>query len=311
MGNTVASRPRNKVNLLVEETQDFSFNLTQNISQTAEQTIVSAQSQNITFDIKKLEGCRIDITQSANIMAKQDAIFKAVFTNPRELIRKICVGPDSILEQAFASQSKVMKNFLECAKRQTGANTDQNLKLKMTNILKLNIDQTSIQKCSQNIFTSQDQRATILGNICKDSTIRIAQDLIINAAQDCFFEVTQNALMEDPAMRRAVREFNGDYQDGYLDDQIDAGAKIPDACFNTGKITYRNVNTPGTPVASFSGFAATESNSLEDLGETEEQKSDESDKKEIQRLKTMNKVLFFIIIFLIISMFFIFSSFKK
>lgn len=305
MGNTVASRPKNKLNLLIEETQDFSFNLTQNISQTAEQTIVSAQEQNVIFNISELRNCRVDITQSANIMAKQDAIFKAVFTNPRELIRKICVGPDSILEQAFASQSKVMKKFLECAKNQTGANTDQNLKLKMINIIKMNIDQTSIQKCSQNIFTSQTQRVKILGDLCEDSTIRIAQDLIVTAAQNCFFEVTQNALMEDPAMRRAVREFNGDYQEGYMNDQqTDAGAKIPDACFNTGKITYRNVNTPGTPMASFSGFTATEPVSLD------EKKCYESDKKEIQVLKTMNKILFFLIIFLIISIFFIFYNKK-
>jgi hypothetical protein len=304
MGNTVASRPKNKINMLIEETQDFSFNLTQNISQTAEQTIVSAQEQNVTFDIKKLEGCRIDITQSANIMAKQDAIFKAVFTNPRELIRKICVGPDSILEQAFASQSKVMKDFLECAKKQTGANTDQNLKLKMTNILKMNIDQNSIQKCSQNIFTSQTQRAFILGNICKDSKIRIAQDLIVDAAQNCFFEVTQNALMEDPAMRRAVREFNGDYQDGYLDDQTDAGSKIPDACFNTGKITYRNANAPGTPMASIGGFASAGMSDISDISDIRDIDS------ELKKLKLMNKILLIFVIVLVLIIFFIFSNKK-
>ena len=298
MGNTVASRPKNKLNMLIEETQDFSFNLTQNISQTAEQTIVSAQEQNVTFNISELRNCKVDITQSANIMAKQDAIFKAVFTNPRELIRKICVGPDSILEQAFASQSKVMKNFLECAKRQTGANTDQNLKLKMTNILKMNIDQSYIQKCSQNIFTSQNQRVKILGQLCQDSKIRIAQDLIIDAAQDCFFEVTQNALMEDPAMRRAVREFNGDYQDGYLDDQADAGAKIPDACFNTGKITYRNPNAPGTPMASLGGFASAGISDISDID------------SEIKKLKLMNKILLVFVIIFVLIIFFIFYNKK-
>ena len=231
MGNST-SRPTNKLNMLVEETKDFSFNLTQNISQAAEQTIVSAQSQQVILQIDKLVGCKIDITQSANIMAKQEAMFKATFTNPRELIRKICVGPDSILEQAFSSQSKVMKQFLDSAKNQLGANSDQNLKLKMTNILKINIDQNSIQRCSQNIFTSQDQKVAILGSICKDSKIRIAQDLIISAAQDCFFEVTQNALMEDPAMRSAVREFNGDHTQGYMDDQLDAGAKIENNEYN-------------------------------------------------------------------------------
>jgi hypothetical protein len=297
MGNST-SRPTNKLNMLVEETKDFSFNLTQNISQAAEQTIVSAQSQQVTLQIEKLEGCKIDITQSANIMAKQEAMFKAVFTNPRELIRKICVGPDSILEQAFSSQSKVMRQFLDSAKKQMGANSDQNLKLKMTNILKINIDQNSIQRCSQNIFTSQDQKVSILGKLCKDSKIRIAQDLIISAAQDCFFEVTQNALMEDPSMRRAVREFNGDYSQGYMDDQLDAGAKIPDACFNTGKITVKNPNSPSLPgLASSAGI--TDVNDCEAI------------EKEMKKLRTMNTILLALVIILIFSMFFIFYKSKQ
>ncbi len=302
MGNTISRRPTNKLNMLVEETKDFSFNLTQNISQAAEQTIVSAQSQQVELQLGKLEGCTINISQSANIMAKQEAMFKAVFTNPRELIRKICVGPDSILEQAFASQSKVMKQFLDSAKKQlgvsSGANSDQNLKLKMTNILKINIDQNSIQRCSQNIFTSQDQKVKILGNICKDSKIRIAQDLIISAAQDCFFEVTQNALMEDPAMRRAVREFNGDYSQGYMDDQLDAGAKIPDACFNTGKITVKNPNSPSLPgLASSAGI--TDINDCDVI------------QKEMKKLRTMNTILLILVIILIFSMFFIFYKSKQ
>lgn len=298
MGNTISRRPTNKLNMLVEETKDFSFNLTQNISQAAEQTIVSAQSQQVELQLGKLEGCTINISQSANIMAKQEAMFKAVFTNPRELIRKICVGPDSILEQAFASQSKVMRQFLDSAKTQLGANSDQNLKLKMTNILKINIDQNSIQRCSQNIFTSQDQKVKILGNICKDSKIRIAQDLIISAAQDCFFEVTQNALMEDPAMRRAVREFNGDYSQGYADDQLDAGAKIPDACFNTGKITVKNPNSPSLPgLASSAGI--TDINDCDAI------------EKEMKKLRTMNTILLILVIILIFSMFFIFYKSKQ
>jgi hypothetical protein len=40
--------------------------------------------------------------------------------------------------------------------------------------------------------------------------------------------------MEDPEMRLAVREFNGDYNPKLLN-ELDAGAKIPDACFNSAK----------------------------------------------------------------------------
>jgi len=300
MGNST-SRPTNKLNMLVEEIQDFSFNMTQNISQTAEQTIVAAQDQNVTIQIEQLKGCKIDITQSANIMAKQEAMFKAIFTNPRELIRKICVGPDSILEQAFKSQSEVMKKFLESSKKQLGVDSDQNLKLKMTNILKVNIDQNSVQRCSQNIFTSQTQRVYLLGKLCENSKIRIAQDLIISAAQECFFEVTQNALMEDPAMRRAVRDFNGDYSQGYMDDQLDAGVKMPDACFNTGKITYRNP-TSGPPSASSGGLAS--SSSVEGVMDCD------TLEKEIKKLRIMNTI-FLIVVIILIVMFFIFFKSKQ
>lgn len=301
MGNTTA-RPTNKLNLLVEEVQDFSFNLSQNISQAAEQNIVVSQEQNVTLGLGKLEGCEINITQSANIMANQTALFKAVFTNPRELIRKLAVGPDSILQQAMNSKSKVMSDFMNIAKQKFGVNDDANLQAKITNILKINIDQNSIQRCSQDIFTNQSQRVTILGSICKDSRIKIGQDLVVVAAQSCFFDVTQNALMEDPTMRVAVREFNGDYQAGYLNDQLDAGASIPPACFNTGKIVYRNPSGGETPSASLG--AMTSANVDETIIEDKEKQ-----KKQIKQLRLVNSTLLGVVIILII--FIIFFLLKK
>lgn len=305
MGNTTA-RPTNRLNLLIQEVQDFSFNLSQNISQIAEQSIVSVQTQDVEIGIGQLQGCQIDITQSGKIMAKQEGLFKAVFTNPRELIKKIAIGPDSILQQAMDSKSKVMQDFLNVAKDKLGAETNSDLQLKLTNILKIHIDQNSIQRCSQNIFTSQTQKVKILGEICKESKIRVAQDLIISAAQDCFFEVTQNALMEDPTMRSAVREFNGDYANGYLDDQLDAGAKIPEACFNTGKITYRNPITGEDGPVAGSGLIAGSTNNLFEGVENQDAKA--RLEKHISKLRRINSTL---LIILVVSIIFIFYLLYK
>ena len=234
MGNVSSRQPTNKLNLLVEETKDFSFNISSNISQQAEQMILTSQSQTVNINLESIQGCTIEIGQSANIMAKQTAVFKAVFTNPRELLKQLTSGPNSLLGQAMSSSSTVMQDFLNTAKKTLGANSNADLRSKMTTILKVNIDQNSIQKCSQNIFTNQEQRVNILGKMCKDSKIKISQTTIVDAAQDCMFEIAQNALMEDPAMRLAVREFNGDYNPALLN-ELDASAKLPDACFNAAK----------------------------------------------------------------------------
>lgn len=254
MGNST-SRPTNKLNMLVEETKDLSFSLSQNISQIAEQTVVSTQKQDVVINLEQLQGCKIDITQNMNIVANQTALFKAVFTNPRELINRLTKGPNSMLEKATSSTSPIMKDFINIAKTKLQAGTDADLKAKITMIFKVNIDQNSIQKCSQNIFTNQEQRVTILGKLCKDSNIKIAQDMAVVAAQDCFFEIVQNALMEDPTMRVAVRDFNGDYDKGLTDEQLDAGVNLTPACFNNGKTVYRSLpSSKDAPVAKLSNL---------------------------------------------------------
>ena len=243
MGNVSSRQPTNKLNLLVEETKDFSFNISSNISQQAEQMILTSQSQTVNINLESIQGCTIEVGQSANIMAKQTAVFKAVFTNPRELLKQLTSGPNSLLGQAMNSSSTVMQDFLNTANKTLGTNNNADLRAKMTTILKVNIDQNSIQKCSQNIFTNQEQRVNILGKMCKDSKIKISQTTIVDAAQDCMFEIAQNALMEDPAMRLAVREFNGDYNPALLN-ELDASAKLPDACFNAAKTVRVPVPCP-------------------------------------------------------------------
>lgn len=243
MGNVSSRPPSNKLKLLVEETNDLSFSVTSNIIQEAQQNIVSSQTQIVNIDLSELQNCVIDISQTATIMAQQIATFKAVFTNPKELLKQLVSGPNSLLQKALSSNSSVMNGFMNTVKDKFGLDSEGQLKAKITNILKVNIDQNSIQKCSQNIFTSQEQRVSILGKMCKDSNIKISQSTVIDAAQNCIFEVTQNALMEDPTIRMAVRDFNGDYNPELLDD-LDAGAKIPDACFNATKTIQIPVPCP-------------------------------------------------------------------
>lgn len=261
MGN-ITSNPTNKLGLLIEESKDFSFKLSSNISQVAEQNIVANQSQYVEINMSELQNCPITITQNMSIMANQIAVFKAVFSNPAELVKMLTKGRNSMLEQAIGSNSPVMKDFVSIMKDKFKTPTNSSFRAKITSIFKANIDQNAIQRCSQNIFTNQEQRVKIIGEKCKDSKITIAQDMVLDAAQSCTFEITMNALMEDPTMRMAVREFNGDYNKGFLNEQLDAGAKIPDVCFNAGKTVYRtdpcssSQSTPTSPSSNPSNLSS-------------------------------------------------------
>jgi hypothetical protein len=127
-----------------------------------------------------------------------------------------------------------MKEFLSTAKSAFNIRADEKdikLKNKITNILKTNLSTKSVQSCSQNIFVIQNQNVIIRGKLCQNSEITIAQQLLLNAAQSCVFEIFQNALTKDPTFRRALRQFNGDYDRGLLDENLDAGAVIPPACY--------------------------------------------------------------------------------
>jgi hypothetical protein len=233
MGN-ISSRTTNKIELLSEEVNDFSFNVTNEIAQTASQNVTVVQRQNVNLGINKLLNCNINITQEADIAVSQYAEFSTVLVNPRELLRYYVLSPNSIYNQALKSNSIIMKDFMSTARAAFGVKADEKdikLKNKITNILKTNLSTNSIQSCSQNIFVIQTQNVSISGQECTDSNINIVQSLVLRAAQSCFFEMFQNALLKDPTFRRAVREFNGDYDKGLTDENLDAGAKIPDACF--------------------------------------------------------------------------------
>lgn len=233
MGN-ISSRTTNKLELLSEELNDFSFSVTNDIAQTATQNITVVQRQNINLEINQLLNCTINISQEADITATQYVEFTSVLTNPRELLRYYVLSPNSIYNQALKSNSEIVKEFMSTAKAAYNIEADEKdikLKNKITNILRTNLSTKSVQSCSQNIFVVQNQNVSIKGKICKNSNIGISQKLILNAAQSCVFEIFQNALTKDPTFRRALREFNGDYDRGLLDENLDAGAEIPPACF--------------------------------------------------------------------------------
>jgi len=233
MGN-ISSRSTNKIELLSEEVNDFSFTVSNDIMQTASQDITVVQSQDVLIDVEQMINCNITITQDANIFAKQYVEFSTILTNPRELLRYYVLSPNSMYNQALKSNSEIMKEFMSTAKSAFNIPADEKdikLKNKITNILKTNLSTKSVQSCSQNIFVVQNQNTTIRGKLCENSNIIIAQNLLLNAAQSCVFEMFQNALTKDPTFRRALRQFNGDYDRGLLDENLDAGAEIPPACF--------------------------------------------------------------------------------
>lgn len=240
MGN-ISSRTTFKLSLLNEEVNDFSFTVANEITQSVSQDITVVQNQNVDIDIEQMRGCNILITQNADILAKQHAEFAAVLTNPRELLRYYVLSPNSIYNQAIKSSSKIMKDFLSTAREAFGVEADQKdirLKNRITNIMKTNLSTTSVQQCSQNIFVVQNQNVSIKGKICENSNITVAQNLLLEAGQSCILEIFENSLLKDPTFRRALRQFNGDYDPEIInenldsiDENLDTGAILPQRCF--------------------------------------------------------------------------------
>jgi hypothetical protein len=233
MGN-VSSRKTNKLQLLNQEINDFSFTVANDIMQQAVQDITVVQTQDVTINIREMQNCGIVITQSADIFAKQHAEFTAVLTNPRELLKYYVTSPNSIYNQALRSSSEITKQFFEAAEKAFNIPSDKKdvrLRNKITNILKTNLTSKAVQSCLQNIFVVQNQNVELMGELCKDTNIIISQRLLLEAGQSCILEIFENSLLKDPTFRRALREFNGDYDRGLLDENLDAGAKIPPACF--------------------------------------------------------------------------------
>lgn len=250
MGN-VSPRPTKKLELLVNEVQDFSYNMVYNISQTAEQNIIAVQNQSVYIDLQSIQNCKINISQNADIVVSQITTFKNVFQDPRELMYYIVTGPNSIFNQAIRSSSEIMKDFLANAKKalsideKNDYDSNRTLKANLTRIFKFNMSQTTIQRATQNVFVEQTQIVNLLGKLCQDSDINISQNLILNTAQTAIFNVIQDTLIQDPNIKRAIRQFNGDYNSGLVDEYMDAGAKIPDACYNL--VPIKEVTRPCPP----------------------------------------------------------------
>jgi hypothetical protein len=231
MGN-VPSRKTNKVSALQTVVNDISTNIVSSVLVEASQNIFVNQVQNVNMSNIKINGCSIVIKQTANIEAAQTVSLKAFFSNPKQLVKKLTQGPNSMLGQAFASNNQLMKDFLDKAQQYTNSSTKAELKSNITTIMKTNISQSTIARANQNIFVNQEQNVNITGMECKDGKIEITQELVLKAAQNVIASVVNDSLFKDPNMRSALRDFNGDYSAGYLNDQLDEGMSIPDACID-------------------------------------------------------------------------------
>lgn len=229
MGN-VSSNPTKKLDMLVKETNDFSANVTNNIVAEARQNVIVSQVQNIVFKDAEFKRCKFKSTQTANIVAEQTATFKAVLSNPKKMLKNLTEGPKSIFGQAFASNSSVMKDFLATARASFGANDNTKLRQELTNVIKININQNMIAKATQNIQVSQTQNVLLSNFKCEDSTVEINQNAAIEAMQNVMVQVVMDALSSNPNFRQAIRQFNGDYDPKILQEQVDAGVKLPQAC---------------------------------------------------------------------------------
>ena len=157
--------------MLNEEVNDFSANITSNILAEATQNVVVNQEQNLVIKNSKFTNCDVSLQQEADVTAKQVAVFKVFLSNPRQVLKKLTEGPNSMFGQAFNSKSPVMNQFLDTAKTNFGVSTNAELRQKMTNIMKLNISQNAIMKATQNVMVNQTQNVFLDNIDCTGSKI--------------------------------------------------------------------------------------------------------------------------------------------
>jgi hypothetical protein len=231
MGNVPSSTPTKKMKILNEEFNDFSANVSARISMEATQAIAVNQTQNIVISNSTFKGCDLSVSQKAQVTAKQVAVFKAVLSNPRQVVKQIAEGPNSMFGQAMNSTSPVMKDFLANARQSMGAGDNVELQKKLTNVVRINVNQESIMRATQKIAVNQTQNVLLDGSICEGGKITIGQEAVVDAFQNVLFTVMNDSVMSSPAMRRAARQFNGEYNPNELDNEIDKGTKLPDSCF--------------------------------------------------------------------------------
>lgn len=230
MGN-ITTRPTKKLEAITNILSDYSLNVSTNITQqVAQNTIVNNV---INFDMRNanLNNCTVSVSQSATIVANQVAVFQSMFSNPRELVKQIISNQDSILNQAINSNNSIMQSFLPILRKQTKSNSLTSLKTNLTSIVRSNINQTSIQAATQNTFLNQSMNVNLSNIFCTNSTITISQSSVVNVTQNAFFSLTASTLLSDPSIKSALREFNGDYEAGLLDEQIDPGMTLPPVCY--------------------------------------------------------------------------------
>jgi hypothetical protein len=217
--------------ILNEEFNDFSANVSARISMEATQAIAVNQTQNIVISNSTFQGCEVGVSQKAQVTAKQVAVFKAVLSNPRQVVKQIAEGPNSMFGQAMNSTSPVMKDFLANARQSMGAGDNVELQKKLTNVVRINVNQESIMRATQKIAVNQTQNVLLDGSVCSGGKITIGQEAVVDAFQNVLFTVMNDSVMSSPAMRRAARQFNGEYNPNELDNEIDKGTKLPDSCF--------------------------------------------------------------------------------
>lgn len=232
MGNLLSSSniPTNKLSGLLDVTNDFSANVSQNISANVVQEIIVSQNQLIQIKDSTFKNCRFEASQDVNIMAKQVATFKAVLSKPKDVIRNIAQGPNSIFGQAFSSTNVLIKQFLDTAKSTFGSSDLNDLRGQFTNIVKINVNQSVINKAIQRVTVVQTQNVLLDNFTCENSTVTIKQTAAIDAMQQVLSTIVIDALGSNPQFRQALRKFNGEYDQFYLESELDQGIHIPDAC---------------------------------------------------------------------------------
>jgi hypothetical protein len=239
MGN-ISTRPvSKKIQMLNEEVNDVSANITSNIIAEATQNIAVNQEQNIVIKNATFTNCDVSLQQEADVTAKQIAVFKVFLSNPRQVLKKLTQGPNSMFGQVFDSKSPVMNQFLDTARSNFGVSTNAELRQKMTNIMKLNISQNAIAKATQNIMVNQTQNVFMDGIKCEGSKINITQKAVVDATQNVMVQIVMNAMSSNPQFRQTVRQMNGDYNKDLMNEEIDTGVEIPAACMDDLKPSQR------------------------------------------------------------------------
>ena len=208
MGNTNSNtKSSSKIDILKQLSNDISFNVVDQVIQTARQYIQVNQEQDVIINNADLKDCEVNILQNAEINAKINAIFISIPTSKNQYFDFMV----EIVNNIINNQNSIITDFINLTKMNLNCITDEELKLKMKFIMKVNIENTTKQECESLLSLKQKQNVLLQNIKCENSKININQNAIVKVISNCLFQSISSSIIKDNRIKTAIRQFNGEY----------------------------------------------------------------------------------------------------